>query len=149
MRCLAALALACTLAAAHGATPAAALAPAPAAAPAAHPIPFKKEGSDTSDAAGKSLLALALIVGAAWGGVMLLKRTQPQWQRKLGLPGAAGRRLQLVETLRLSAKATLYLVELDDKTLLLAHSGERITVAAAEPGAAPTDEKEIDVAKHS
>lgn len=121
----------------------------PAAAAPSKPIPYKKEESGAGAAAGQSILILAVLLGLVWGGLMLVKRYLPQWQFKLPLPlkPNAERRLKVIETLRLGPKTSLYLVQLDRKTLLLAQSGDNITVAATDTGAGGTDKKDHDVAK--
>lgn len=113
------------------------------------PIPYKKEESGTGAAAGQSIVVLAVLLGLAWGGLVLVKRTLPQWRLKLPLPLRSGaeRRLKVIETVRLGPRSSLYLVQLDQKTLLLAQSGDNIVVAATDTGASDTDKKDHDVAK--
>ena len=63
-------------------------------------------------------LVIALGVGAAaLVGYKRLITTQP-----------GGRRMRLIETLRLGQKASLFLVELDGKTLLIGQYGESLAV---------------------
>ncbi len=113
------------------------------------PIPYKKEESGTGAAAGQSIVVLAVLLGLAWGGLVLVKRYLPQWRLKLPLPlkSSAERRLKVIETVRLGPRSSLYLVQLDQKTLLLAQSGDNIVVAAADTGAGEIDKKDHDVAK--
>jgi hypothetical protein len=113
------------------------------------PIPYKKEESGTGAAAGKSILILAILLGLAWLALVLAKRYLPQLRLNLPLPLKASgeRRLKLVETLRVGPRTSLYLVQFDRQTLLLAQSGDNITVAAGEVGAG-IDNKDNDVAKH-
>jgi flagellar biogenesis protein FliO len=148
-RWLLAVALAGALACATAAAPTTAALQPPAAV-ANQPIPYKQQESEAGGAAGKSILLLAVLLGVAWGGLVLAKRTLPRWAltRRLGLAAGAPRRLRLVETMRLGPRASLYLVQLDQKTLLLAQSGDRITVAATDPDAGPIDQKDNEVANH-
>jgi hypothetical protein len=114
------------------------------------PIPYKKEESGTGAAASQSIIILAVLLGLTWGGLMLAKRYLPQWRLKLPLhlsPNAE-RRLKVIETMRLGPRSSLYLVQLDQKTLLLAQSGDNIIVAATDSDAGGTDKKDHDVAKY-
>ena len=46
-------------------------------------------------------------------------------------PQAGGRRMRLVETLRLGPKATVFLVEVDGSTLLIGQHGETLALLEA------------------
>lgn len=141
------LALACALAAGTTAF-APVLAQEPPAAGAGRQIPYKKADAATGAAAGQSILVLAVLLGVAWGGLVLARRYLPQLG--LGLPSPlkpnAARRLKVLETMRLGPRASLYLVQFDHTTVLLAQSGDNMTVAAVESGSGGTDDKDHDVA---
>jgi flagellar biogenesis protein FliO len=103
--------------------------PARAAAP-AQPIPYRKDesvGAMALDVAG--VLGVSLAVGV--GALVLLRRYLVRTQ------GAPGRRLRVVETVRLTPKSALYLVELDRRTLLIGQQGDSLVVLA--PAAPPDD----------
>jgi len=121
----------------------AAFAQEPPAAVSSKPIPYKKEESGAGAAAGQSIIILAALLGVTWGGLMLVKRYLPQLRHKLPLPFKpnAERRLKIIETVRLGPKSSLYLVQFDQKTLLLAQSGDNIIVAAADTDAGRTEKK--------
>jgi flagellar biogenesis protein FliO len=116
----------------------------PLAAGSGKPIPYKKEEASIGRTAGQSILVLAVLLGLAWGGLMLAKRYLPQLPLALRLKPGSEPRLKLIETMRLGPKASLYLIQLDQKTLLLAQSGDNIAVAATEVGI--TDIKDHQVA---
>lgn len=100
-----------------------------------NPIPFKKQEADTGADASRSFAVMAVLLGVAGVGLYLAKRYFPHFPGNLPLsikPNAQ-RRLKLLETLRLTPKATLFLVQFDDRTLLLAQSGDSLTLVEA-PG---------------
>lgn len=120
--------LAVGLAAAQGAfaeqTP-----PRPADAQGAQPIPFRKDegfGAMVLNAG----LGLAVAIGAAVGVLYLLRR------HLAGGQNAPGRRLRVIETVRLGPKTTLFLVAVDDRNLLIGQQGDTL-VALAQPSAPP------------
>lgn len=86
-------------------------------------IPFRREsappGFDGGRWAAGVLAAAAVGAGALW------------WMRRR-LPGAVagpqGRRMRVVETLRISPRSTLLLVEVDGRTLLIGEQPGAITV---------------------
>ena len=63
-------------------------------------------------------LVLALGVGAA----------ALAGYRRLHAPRMSGRRMRLLETLRLGPKSTLFLVDLDGRTLLIGQDGDALAV---------------------
>ena len=84
-------------------------------------IPYKQDSSaaDALWRAGLGLIALgAIALGVVYG-----------YKRLPRLKGASvTRRLKVVETLRLSPRTTLFLVEMDRKSLLLSLSGQETRV---------------------
>jgi flagellar biogenesis protein FliO len=90
-------------------------------------VPFKQTGESEDwlvyQAAGAFLLACA----AAYGIAFSLKRLRPQ------LPGKAARhtRLQVLETRRLTQRSTLFRIDFDGQELLIAESGQSLTVLAS------------------
>jgi flagellar biogenesis protein FliO len=98
----------------------------------ANAIPYKKTDAGTGATAGKSFSILAVLVGLACAGLFVLRRYFPQLPMGLKMPLKAGapRKLTLVESMRLGPKASLYLVQLEGRTLLLGQSGDSITVVA-------------------
>ena len=68
-------------------------------------------------------LAIALLVGA----VALVGYKRLIWTQ------GGGRRMRLIETLRLGPKASLFLVEVDGKTLLIGQYGESLAVLERPP----------------
>jgi flagellar biogenesis protein FliO len=95
-------------------------------------IPYKTEESGAGKAAGSAFAALVGVIGVACLGLLAAKRYFPKLslQLKLPLPIAANRRMKVVESLRLGAKASLYLVQWDQRTFLIAQSGETVTLIA-------------------
>jgi flagellar biogenesis protein FliO len=96
----------------------------------ANAIPYKKTDAGSAGTAGKSFSILALLLALACAGLFAFRRYFPQLPMSLKMPLKAGapRRLTLVESMRLGPKASLYLVQMDGRTLLLGQSGDRITV---------------------
>lgn len=91
----------------------------PAAADPARPIPYKRE----EDLAGQLVrvgVGLAVALGVAFAALY-------GYKRYLGRHLApTGRRMRVVESLRLTPKTTLFLVEVDGKTLLISQVGETL-----------------------
>ena len=87
----------------------------------AQPIAFRKD-----DGLGAMALdvGLGLAVAIAVAGVVLFLL-----RRHLrGARNASGRRLRLLETLRLTPKSALFLVEFDGRSVLLGQHGDSLTV---------------------
>src|SRR4051812_39286913 len=74
-------------------------------------IPYKKEDSSASASAGKTFTVLAVLLGLVCAGLFAARRYFPQLPLNLRLPlqTGQGRRLKIIETLRLNPKASLYL----------------------------------------
>jgi flagellar biogenesis protein FliO len=116
----AALAAAC----APMALPAAALAAdAPQAAGPATSIPFKKEEREPSADWTHAFAALAVAAAVGWGALYLLRRTRI-------VPAAlrASSRIRLVETARIDARVTLYLVSAEGRGFLLGRCGDSLVL---------------------
>ena len=121
-----------------GASLAAVADPAPPAAPSAHAaeaqrptsIPYRKD-DDTGALALNVGFGLVVAIGVGIGALLLLRRYLGVVQR------APGRRLKVVETIRLGPKSALYLVEVDQRTLLIGQQGDALAVLAVptEPSA--------------
>jgi hypothetical protein len=92
-------------------------------------IPFKQDTASTAALAGRGLAVLALAALAAYGGALALKRlglTRP------GLPGLA-RRVRRLETLRLSRRSVLHVVEYRGEELLLAEGEHGVHLVSRRP----------------
>jgi flagellar biogenesis protein FliO len=89
----------------------------------AHKLPFKQ----TTDAEGGMALrvigGLVVVVLIGFGVIVALKRYVPSIY---GHSAAGAHRINVLETRRLTPKATLFLVEVDGTRLLLAQSGDRV-----------------------
>ena len=95
---------------------------------AARPIPYKEEPSFADQLAKMGLaFACVIAVGAIGiGGYRYLTGTRP---------GSPGRRLKIVETLRLAPRTTLFVVEFDRRTLLIGQNGDRLSLLlGSDPG---------------
>ena len=99
----------------------------------AQAIPYKQE---TSFADQLIALGFALAAVAAVGAIGIVGYRHLTGAR----PGAPARRLKVLETLRLSPRTVLFLVEFDRRTLLIGQHGDRLTLlvgqaenAASEP----------------
>jgi flagellar biogenesis protein FliO len=97
-------------------------------------IPFKPAGEASSDWT-QAFGALVVVAALAWVGLYALKRTRL-------LPAAlrGARRIRVVETTRLDARVTLYLVVSEGRGFLLGRCGDSLVVlrdfeAPASPGA--------------
>jgi len=86
-------------------------------------IPFKKPAREMSSDWAQALGALVVIGALAWAAVYALKRSRfaPPTLR-------GGRRIRLVETARLDARVTLYLVTSDGRGLLLGRCGDTLVM---------------------
>jgi hypothetical protein len=92
-------------------------------------IPFKQDTESTAALAGRGLAVLALAALAAYGGALALKRlglTRP------GLPGLA-RRVRRLETVRLSRRSVLHVVEYRGEELLLAEGEHGLRLLSSRP----------------
>jgi hypothetical protein len=94
--------------------------------PAKTAIPFKREPESGAGLAARAAGVLALGALAAYGGVAALKRSGLAGRT---LPGRA-RRVRPVETVRLSRRSTLHVVEYRGEELLLAESEHGLRLVA-------------------
>ena len=123
---------------AAGAAPAAAVTPTASAAsgadaPAAA-IPFRRD-APVEPEAGRIAAAFVLAIAAGLGALYVMRR---RVQRSL--PLQAGRRLRLVERLRVSPRSTLLLIECDGRSVLLGEqAGTLVLLSGGVPGL-PLDE---------
>jgi flagellar biogenesis protein FliO len=87
-------------------------------------IPYKPQsGPGTATLIAQTLLVLAGVIALGFAGVYAMKRYLPFIA---GYTEKGQRRVQVIETRRLTPRATLFLVELDDMIFLLGQSGDRI-----------------------
>lgn len=107
----------------------------PAPAPPHTGIPFKSEPKSTGRQFGETLLALIVVGGLAVGGLYVMRRYLPTMALKAG----AGKRLQLLETMRLTPKTTVFLIKFDNTTLLLGQHGDSLSVLASNPADSRAD----------
>ena len=98
-------------------------APPKAESPAVQPIPFRKD-DDTGALALNVATGLVVSIGLAVGVLFVLRRYLQKSQQ------APGKRLRVLETVRLTPKSALYLVEVDKRTLLIGQQGETLAVLA-------------------
>jgi flagellar biogenesis protein FliO len=94
------------------------------------PIPFRKDDSVGAMAMNVGL-GLIVAIGAGVGALYLLRRYLAVVQK------APGRRLRVIETIRLGPKSALFLVELDGRSLLIGQHGETLAVLAEPPPNSP------------
>ncbi len=94
------------------------------------PIPYKKVDSVKDGSPGKAFTIMVLLLGGVGAGLFFIKRRFPDFSINFPLAGRSGatRRLKILETARLNTKASLYLVQFDGQTILLAQSGETISI---------------------
>ena len=81
---------------------------------------------------------LMLAIGIAVAILYVVKKYLPKIAPSIAIGN--GKRLQLIEVMRLSPKTSLFLVQFDDATLLLGQQGESINIIASrpqQPGSAP------------
>jgi len=92
--------------------------------PAKEPIPFKRDAEALdSGLALRVALALGVVIALGIGGVYALKRFLPGSLG--GVAGASGR-IKVLEVRRVTPRLTLFLVEIDGRTIALAQSGDRV-----------------------
>ena len=125
-RAAAALGAVCAVAAVPAAAQVAAAPPAKTA------IPFKQDNESGAGLAARAAGVLALGALAAYGGAVALKRSSLAGR---ALPGK-NRRVRLAETVRLSRRSVLHVVEYRGEELLLAESehGLQLIASRAEGG---------------
>lgn len=93
------------------------------------PIPFKTAPSPIESHGDNLIVVLVLLLAAAGGTLYVLKRRVPGFQLKLG---SNGKRMRMVEQLRLNPRCTVYLIELDQREMLLAHCGDTLVALERE-----------------
>lgn len=102
----------------------------------AAPIPFKHEAAGGAGAVGASALGVLLVLLAAVGAVLYLRK-----RLNLPMPGTGGRRLvRVLESERMGPRALLSVVEFGGQRYLLAQGEHGISCVASVP--APADGKE-------
>ena len=99
--------------------------------PAKEPIPFKRDAEALdSGLALRVALALGVVIALGIGGVYALKRFLPGSLG--GVAGASGR-IKVLEVRRVTPRLTLFLVEIDGRTIALAQSGDRVRPLTLNP----------------
>jgi flagellar biogenesis protein FliO len=91
-------------------------------------LAFKEEGGETSALLMRSLVAMAAIVGITVGVLWLLRRygvVAPQRPR-------GSRTLEVVESLRIAPRATLFVVRFGKSRVLVGHAEHGFSVLARE-----------------
>jgi flagellar biogenesis protein FliO len=84
-------------------------------------IPFKQEGN-VADQLWRVAFLLVGVGGLFVGGTYVYKR----FARDLGI--SRGRRLRLLESMRLTPKSAVFLLQVDDQTILIGQQGEGLSV---------------------
>jgi flagellar biogenesis protein FliO len=97
-------------------------------------IPFKRDPESSEQLVGRTALSLLLCLAVGVGAIHLIRR-----RTGVGRPMVAGRRLQVIETQRLGAKASLVLVRWDHEELLLAQGEREVALVARAPSAPTVD----------
>ena len=92
-------------------------------------IPFRKEDMPGLDA-GRWIAGILAALAAAAGALWWIKRRMPGT-----MPAARGRRMRVLEMLRISPRSVLLLVEVDGRTLLIGEQGGSIVLLSS-PGEA-------------
>lgn len=118
------------------ASPLRAESPEPAASRTEQKIPFKRSEESTTGLAWRIVGGLIVTVLVGVGAIYALKRFLPTTYRAM-TPGDS--RIQLLEVRRLTPKTTLFLIEVSGTRLLLAQSGDGITMLHQFPATGPSD----------
>jgi flagellar biogenesis protein FliO len=87
-------------------------------------IPFKKPERELASDWTRALAALVVAAGLGWAGLYALRRSRI-------VPAAlrgGSRRIRLIETARLDARVTVYLVVSDGRGFLLGRCGDSLVV---------------------
>lgn len=110
-------------------------------------IPYKREEVSTGESAGRAGIILVVLLSVGVGGLYIVKRYFPQLYTNMPLPvkAKARRRMEMIETMRLNSKISLYLLQVDGRPLVLAQSGDRITVVDAAVLAKGCDDRKESV----
>ncbi|ROH85911.1 hypothetical protein ED236_09280 [Pseudomethylobacillus aquaticus] len=98
------------------------------------PTPFESHGTRVS-------IVMLLLLGVA-GVLYVLIKKNPKFSTLI--PARHGQRVQVVEKVRLNAKATLYVVTFDGEVLLIGQSGDRL-VRLSDAKATKPVQRAIDV----
>lgn len=90
----------------------------------------------------RAIFALAITLGLVGLAAVALRRFGPEWMVRLQRPGAAQRRMAIVESLPLDPTRRLVLVRLDgaERLLLLGEGRMLAELPADAPAAAPAAE---------
>jgi flagellar biogenesis protein FliO len=109
---------------------------------AAHAIPYKQESSfaDQLIALGIALATVAVAGAIGIGGYRYLTGARAE---------SPSRRLKVLETLRLSPRTVLFLVEFDRRTLLIGQQGDRLTLLLGPPETGSPEALEPTGQKHA
>lgn len=100
-------------------------------------IPFKSEPKSVSRQVGESVFALIIVGGIAVGGLYAMRRYLPNMVPK----SRVGKRLQLLETIRLTPKTTVFLIQFDNATLLLGQHGDSLNLLVSHPAYTPANDE--------
>jgi flagellar biogenesis protein FliO len=85
-------------------------------------IPFKTEPTPLEDHGPRVLLVLVAILGLSLTGAYLLKKRFPQ----IRTLATGGKRMQINERMRLNPRCTLYLVQVDQREILVGQCGDTL-----------------------
>lgn len=112
--------------------------------PVQRPIPYKAEAVSGEEQGGLAATVLLLLLLAMGGGLYVVKKRMP---KLVGIVGRGGR-LRLVESIRLGSHSRVYLLELDQRQLLIAQSGDNLLQlnsawAQAVPAATATEGEHV------
>ena len=88
-------------------------------------IPFRDDGKATEGGGAAALVVLLAFAAAAGAAVYLGRRF-----KLIPVAGESSGKIRVLESRRLDAKTTLYLVTAEDQTLLLGRCGESLVTLA-------------------
>jgi len=100
-------------------------------APPLHSIPFKAENQSVGSDVFRVVLSLVVALGV---GVGVLYVARHHFSKLRGV-SADTRRIRTLETLRLTPRTTLFLIEFDERVLLLGQHGDAISVISEKQSA--------------
>jgi flagellar biogenesis protein FliO len=98
-------------------------------------IPYRPEALEGDMHPAQVAAITLLMLGLAVAAIYALRKYGPLAQFAK-LRGVSSSRLTVVESLRLSPKLTLYVIEYNGDSVILAHSGDRVATVAHYPGGA-------------
>lgn len=104
---------------------------------AAASIPFRKD-DNLGEMAVTVGLGLVVAIGAALAALYMLRRYLVRVQQ------GPGRRLRVIETIRLGPKSALFLVELDGRGLLIGQHGDALALLAQPEPLPPSRSSQAD-----